>query len=76
MLDLIAETCRGGDALKIHALQRMLYNEYLGKDSSGKDLYTNGDNIFEQNSARPSDRPPPRSRSGLSPGPNPIRCTR
>jgi len=29
----------------------MLYNEYLGKDSSGKDLYSNGDNIFEQNSA-------------------------
>jgi hypothetical protein len=42
IVDLIADVCRGGDSLKIHALQRMLnYN----------DRNPNKDNVFEQNSA-------------------------
>jgi hypothetical protein len=43
-VDLIAAVCRGSDSLKIHALQRMLHNQYLG----GGDVYSNGDNIFAQ----------------------------
>ena len=46
--DLIAETCRGSDSLKILALQRMLNNVYLGKDASGNDRFSNAENIFEQ----------------------------
>jgi hypothetical protein len=49
LVDLIAQTCRGWDSLKIHALQRMLNNQYLCKDAAGNDKYTNPDNIFEQN---------------------------
>ena len=48
LVDLIAQTCRGSDSLKIHALQRMLNNQYLGLDGAGNDRYTNPDNIFEQ----------------------------
>jgi hypothetical protein len=50
LVDLIAQTCKGSDSLKIHALQRMLNNQYLGLDAAGNDKYTNPDNIFEQNS--------------------------
>ena len=41
-VDLIANVCRGNDALKIHALQRMLNN------NDGK---ANRDNVFEQKSS-------------------------
>src|SRR3954451_6813459 len=44
--DLISDICRGSDSLKIHALQRMLHNRWLHGD-----VYTNGDNVFEQNSS-------------------------
>ncbi len=50
LVDLISQICRGSDSLKIHALQRMLNNQYLGKDAANKDKYSNPDNIFEQNS--------------------------
>jgi len=49
LVDLIAETCSGSDPLKIHALQRLLNNEYRGKDAHDNDIYTNPDNIFNQN---------------------------
>jgi hypothetical protein len=48
LVDLIAQTCQGSDSLKIHALQRMLNNQYLGVDSAGNEKWTNPDNIFEQ----------------------------
>jgi len=51
LVDLISQIGRGSDSLKIHALQRMLNNQYLGKDADDKDRYTNPDNIFEQNAA-------------------------
>ena len=47
-VDLITDVCRGSDSFKIHALQRMLHNQYLGKDASGNDKFSNGDNVFEQ----------------------------
>jgi len=48
-VDLIADVCRGSDPFRIHALQRMLHNQYLGQDANGNDKYSNGDNVFEQN---------------------------
>ena len=48
-VDLIANVCRGNDALKIHALQRMLNNN---------ESLNNDDNVFEQDA-------PPNARDGL-----------
>jgi hypothetical protein len=48
-VDLIADVCRGSNALKIHALQRMLNNNTLfSVDAEGFGVYNNGDNIFNQ----------------------------
>ncbi len=47
-VDLIADVCRGSDSFRIHALQRMLHNQYLGKDAHNNDRFSNGDNVFEQ----------------------------
>jgi hypothetical protein len=41
--DLVADICGGDNALKIHALQRMLNNRQLATGG-----FTNNDNIFEQ----------------------------
>jgi hypothetical protein len=46
-VDLIADVCRGSDSFKIHGLQRMLHNQYVGYVAPNY-VYTNGDNVFEQ----------------------------
>lgn len=43
-IDLIADVGRGADSFRIHALQRMLNNRWVNGD-----VFTNKDNIFEQN---------------------------